>query len=278
MRNTVFDYRNYKNYLNERIINAPSKGRGLKRKMATFLGCQTAFISQVLNQHVNFSLEQAIRLNEFWSHNQEESRFFLLLVQYERAGTLELQQFFEEEMKLILKKRENLKERLDIKDSLDDKNQLIYYSVWYYAAVHICLSIPDYQTPRRIAQYLGLPLKQIQEALEFLVETGLARQKGSRYEIGLTRIHLDKTSFLIRRHHTNWRNQAISSIDRNEHGDLHYSNVLSISREDIPRVKEIFVKAVEEAREIIKVSPEEEVQVLTLDFFTLNSDGTSPLE
>lgn len=277
MKSTIFDYKSYKNYLNEKIINAPSKGRGLKRKMATHLGCQTAFISQVLNQHVNFSLEQAIKLNQFWSHSKEESRFFLLLVQFERAGSEELRNFFKEEMNQILLKRKNLKDRLDIKDSLNENNQHIYYSVWYYAAIHIMLSVPDYQTPKKISQYLGIPLRQIQEALEFLVKTGLAIQKGNRYEIGLTRIHLDKSSVQIRRHHTNWRSQAISSIDRNEPEDLHYSNVLSISREDIPKVKEVFVKAIEEAREIIKVSPEEEVQVLALDFFSLRNDGSSPL-
>ncbi len=278
MKKVVFDYINYKSYLNEKIINAPNKGRGLKLKLAKFLGCQTAYISQVLNQSVNFSLEQAIKVNQFWSHNKEESRFFLLLVQHERAGTQDLRLFLEEEMNTILQRRKNLKDRLDIKDSLNENDQHIYYSVWYYAAIHILLSIPDFQTPARICEYLGLPLKQIQEALEFLVETGLAIQKGNRYEIGLTRIHLDKSSIQIRRHHTNWRSQAISSIDRNEPRDLHYSNVLSIARNDIPKVKEIFIKAIEEAREIIKVSPEEEVQVLTLDFFSLRNDGNLPLE
>ena len=54
---TLFDYNNYKKYINERIDSSPSKGRGLKQKMAEFLNCQTAFVSQVLNKDPNFSLE-----------------------------------------------------------------------------------------------------------------------------------------------------------------------------------------------------------------------------
>lgn len=269
MKKTIFDFENYKNYIKKRILAAPHKGRGLKRAMATHLGCQTAFVSQVLNQHVNFSLEQAIKLNDFWEHNKEEGRFFLLQVQYERAGTPELASFFKEEMEAILEKRSNLKERLDISDSLDETNQHVYYSVWTYAAIHIILSIPEYQTPKAISEHLRLPLKQVQEILEFLTTTGLAVQKEGRYEIGLTRIHLSKESIQIRRHHTNWRNQAIASIDKNDPEDLHYSGVISMAHQDVPKIKEILIKAIANCNEIIKDSKEERMQILTMDFFAL---------
>lgn len=269
MKKTVFDYWDYKPYIREKITSMPNKGRGVKRDMAVHLGCQTAYISQVLNQHVNFSLEQAVKVAQFFHHNKEESRFFLLLVQYQRAGSFDLQEFLKKEMEEILEKRSNLKDRLNIKDSLDETNQHIYYSAWYYAAVHILLSIPDYQTPQKIAEHLKLPLSQIQEILEFLLETGLAVQKGNGYEIGKTRIHLGQDSVQIRRHHTNWRNQSIQSIDKNQKEDLHYSNVLSMSQKDVPKVKEIMIKAIEECREIIKVSKEERLQILTMDFFGL---------
>ncbi|MFT6069316.1 MAG: hypothetical protein ACJAT2_002752 [Bacteriovoracaceae bacterium] len=237
--------------------------------MAAFLGCQTAYVSQVLNQHVNFSLEQAVKMNQFWEHNKEESRFFLLLVQYQRAGSKDLEKFLKTEMDEIVEKRSNLKERLNIKDSLDETNQHIYYSAWYYAAVHILLSIPEFQTPKSIANHLRLPLKQIQEILSFLETTGLAVHKSGKYGIGLTRIHLSKTSVQIRRHHTNWRNQAITSIDKNEEEALHYSSVISMADKDVPKIKEIMIKAIEECREIIKTSKEERLQIMTMDFFKI---------
>lgn len=269
MKKTVFEYKDYKPYLNEKITNMPAKGRGVRRDMAKFLTCQTAYISQILNQYVHFSLEQAVKVNEFFHHNREESKFFILLVQLQRAGTKPLKEFFQIEMKEILEKRSNLKERLNIKDSLDDNNQHIYYSAWYYAATHIMLSIPKYQTAQAISEGLRLPLIQVQEILTFLSETGLAIHKGNGYQIGKTRIHLGQDSIQIRRHHTNWRNQSIASIDKNIKEDLHYSNVLSMSHRDVPKVKEILIKAIEECREIIKVSKEERVQVLTMDFFDL---------
>lgn len=272
MNKTVFEYIDYKPYLHEKIAAAPNKGRGIKRQMSTYLGCQTAYVSQVLNQHVHFSLEQALKLNQFWEHNKEESKFFLLLVQYQRSGSKDLEGFFKNEMDEIIERRSNLKERLNIKDSLDEINQHIYYSAWYYAAVHILLSIPAFQTPKVISEHLRLPIKQVQEILVFLMKTGLAVQKEGRYNIGLTRIHLSKDSVQIRRHHTNWRNQAITSIDKNYEEDLHYSSALSMSHKDVPKIKEILIKAIEECREIIKVSKEERLQVLTMDFFGINED------
>jgi uncharacterized protein (TIGR02147 family) len=270
MKKTIFEYLNYKKYLHEKISSLNNNGRGVKRNMASFLGCQTSYVSQVLNQHVNFSLEQAIKLNEFWEHNKEEGRFFVLLLQLERAATNELRAFFLQEMQDIQDKRADLKDRLGIANSLEETNQHVYYSAWYYAAVHILLSIPDYQNPKAISEHLRLPLKQIQDIIEFLVTTGLAIQKSDRYEIGLTRIHLSKESVQIQRHHTNWRNQAIHSIDKNDPNDMHYSNALSMSHKDVGKVKEILIQAIEECREIIKISKEERLQVLTMDFFGIN--------
>jgi uncharacterized protein (TIGR02147 family) len=272
MKKNIFEYKNYKSYMLEKIQSFPGGGRGLRLKMAQYLGCQTAFISQVLNKHVHFSLEQAVKLNQFWEHNKDEGKFFILLLQLERAGSKDLENYFKEEIKEILKVRTNLKDRFKVKDGLDEMNQHIYYSAWYYAAVHMALAIPQYRSAKSISQYLRLPLKLIQEVLSFLVSTGLAVEKGQVYEIGKTYIHLGKESVQIRRHHTNWRNQAIQNIDHNDPNDFHYSSVMSISPQDVPKIKEVLVQAIEECRTIIRSSPEESIHVMNLDFFSLRTE------
>lgn len=266
---SIYDYDDYKLYLNETITSMPSKGRGLRLALAKFLNCQTAYISQVLNQYSHFSLEQAVRVSQFFEHNKEESKFFLLMVQYARAGSVELQEFLKSSLDEILEKRKNLKNRLGIDDSLDERNQHIYYSAWYYAAIHIILSIPGFQTARSIADHLRLPLELVQDVLSFLCETGLATQDGKSFKIGKTKIFIEKDSVQIKRHHNNWRNQAMASIDRKQDKDYHYSSVLSMGEKDIPKVKEIMVKCLEDCRQIIKDSPEEQLQVITMDFFEL---------
>lgn len=269
MKNNVFDFLDYKKYLHDKITSSPRKGRGLKLQMAQALGVQTAYISQVLNKDPHFNLEQAMKLNQFWGHSKEEARFFCLLINYARAGTHELRQFIKDEMEEVHERRRSLKDRLGIKNSLTEANQHIYYSSWTYAAIHILTSIPEFQTVDKITERLRLSRDRVHENLYFLVETGLVLQEGGRYIIGTTRIHLDADSLQVRRHHYNWRSQSVISVDRGFKEDLHYSNVISLSKADKPRVKEILIKAIEECRAIIKESPEEDIQVITLDSFTL---------
>ena len=267
MKKTLFEHNNYKDYIVDRIENSPSKGRGIKLKMADFLNCQTAFVSQVLNGNPNFSLEQGVKLNSFFEHTKEEGRFFLLLLQFERAGSVELQEFFKNEMADIIEKRSDLKNRLNIKNSLKPVDQQTYYSSWLYACVHMLIAIPDYRTVSAIARHLNLPREKISEVIVFLEETGLIQLHGTHYEIGVTKIHLAKDSPQIQRHHTNWRMQAIRAIDINEAADLHYSTIVSMSESDVPRVKEVLIKAIEECRLIIRDSKEEKCQSICLDFF-----------
>ena len=235
--------------------------------MAEHLGCQTAFISQVLNGRPNFSLEQAVKLNSFFQHTKEEGLFFLLLVQLERSGSHELEQFFKDQIREIRDRRADLKNRIDIKNGLKKVDQQIYYSSWHYAAIHMMLAIPRFQTLKAISEHLHLPPDKIQEVLQFLTDTGLAHTSQGRYEIGVTRIHLSKDSPQIQRHHTNWRMQAINSIDVNNPRDLHFSTVVSMSETDVPVIKEILIKAIEECRKVIKDSKEEKIQSICIDLF-----------
>lgn len=267
MKKTLFDHLDYKTYLNEHILDSPSKGRGMKLKIAEHLNCQSAFVSQVLNGIPHFSLEQGVKLNLFLGHTKEEARFFLLLLQLERAGTKELREYFLEEIKDILNKRSEIKNRIDIKKSLKPVDQQTYYSTWHYAAIHMLLSIPEFQTPEKIVQRLNLGREKVIEILDFLENTGLAVKKGGYYEIGVTRIHLHKDSPQIQRHHTNWRLRAIDSIDNNLGQDLHYSSLVSMSSKDVPAVREILLKAIEDCRKVIKVSKEEEIQAICIDLF-----------
>lgn len=267
MEKQLYDYDSYKEYLNDRIKNSPSKGHGMKRVIAEAIGCQAAFVTQVLKGEPNFSLEQGVRLNSFLGHSKEESKFFMYLLHLGRAGSIELEDFFKQEIKEIRKYRSDLKNRVDTKDKLRDVDQQIYYSTWHYAAIHIMLTLPHYRTHQVIAKRLSLPENRVVEILDFLVKTGLARRVGSHYEPGRTRIHLSKDSPQIQRHHTNWRMRAIHSIDVNDEQDLHYSSVVTISEEDVAKIKELFIKSIESARKIVKESPEETLQGICIDFF-----------
>ena len=64
----IFDFKDYKLYLAKVEERRPLKGRGFRAELARIMGCQTAYVSQVLNGRANFSLEQAQAVSKLLVH------------------------------------------------------------------------------------------------------------------------------------------------------------------------------------------------------------------
>lgn len=268
MDKSVFEYSSYKSYLGAKA-GATGTRRGVKMAMAKAINCQPTYVSQVLHGKAHLSLEQAEILNGFFSHSRDEAFFFLLLVQKDRAGTRTLRDFFQEQIEDVLKKRLILTKRLGAKESLSEIHQSTYYSSWIYAALHIALTIPELRTRDALSDYFHLPVRKITESLDFLISTGLIKATKEGYEVTNSQIRLGNDSINILKHHTNWRLQATEALDREQLTDMHYSGVVSLSRADVVKVKNIFLDAVKESQALIKDSKEEELCAVAIDFFSL---------
>jgi uncharacterized protein (TIGR02147 family) len=269
LKTSVFEFTSYKAYLRTWIESRPNQGRGERSRIAETLRCQLAYVSQVLNGPAHFSFEQAEALNQLINHTEEEGDFFHLLVQLERAGTPALKSRIQRKVKKILNDRLILRNRLEFEKSLSREDQAIYYSSWYYAGIHIAVAVPTLQTREALVRALGLPVSRVTQVLEFLVSRGLVEEVKGRYRTGDTRIHLESDSPMIAKHHVNWRMQAVQAIENENANELHYSSVIAAGESDIPRVREVLVKAIEQIREIVKPSPEETVYCYTLDLFSV---------
>lgn len=264
MDKSIFDYKGYKAYLTDVLAQ---RSRGERSRLAEFIRCHSGYVSQVLNGDAHFSLEQAEQVNLFLGHSQNQSSYFLLLVQYDRAGTLSLKQHFAVQMKELIEKQFVLKNRLQFKRSLSREDQAIFYSSWHYGAVHVLVSVPGCNTVQGISDYLALPISRVSEIVQFLLSVGLIIQRGDRFEVGTSHIHLENDSPMIAKHHTNWRMQAIQSLDHQRPEDLHYSSVITASYEDSSKIREIMVKAIEDIRAVVRPSKDEAGFCYALDFF-----------
>ncbi len=264
----VFNFLDYKSFLKAKC-GAEGTRKGVKAAIAKAIRCQPTYVSQVIHDKAHLSLEQSEILNHFFGHSKEEAFYFLLLVQKDRSGTKALESFFQEQIEEVLKKRLVLTKRLGAKDALSDLHQATYYSSWIYSAVHIALTIPYLRSREALANYLKLPLKKITEALDFLVSTGLVENSDQEYKVTNAQIRLGNDSKNILKHHTNWRLQAAESLDREELTDLHYSGVVSISKSDITKIKNILLDAISESQTLIRDSKEEDLCAMAIDFFSL---------
>lgn len=266
---TIFEFDDYKDYLRSLEETRSAVQRGFRSRLAEELGCKSAYISNVLNNDAHFSLEQAFKVAKFLGIDEQERKYLLALVEYARAGTKELRDYFAHEIRELRERSLNLKDRVAQSTVLSPEAQALYYSHWMYAAIHMLTTIKSYRDPLAIVGALNLPEEAVRSAIVFLLSAGLVQERSGKLVPGVVQIHLPKNSNHIRQHHTNWRLAAIDSLVQIEKNDIHYSTVSTLSRADAEKIKAHFVKEIESYTQRIQPSPEETLYGFNLDFYTV---------
>lgn len=267
MKQNIYQYKNYKKFLQDYIASRPYAGRGVKSKIAEYLSMHTAYVSQVMRGDAHFTVEQAHKLTSFLELTKNETHYFILLVQKERAGSKDLEKYYLDLMDEFRRSQESLKNRLEVEGEINQEDRQTYYSSWQYIAIHALLSTNQFNSPMAIAQRLALPIEKVNEVIEFLIKTGVVEKMANSYKLNSRDLHLSKESPMISTHHTNWRMQSINSLSRVDSDELHYSGVISVKLEDAKAIQNILVKSLQDVRGVIKDSKPEEIYCYTIDFF-----------
>ena len=245
--------------------------RGKISEFAKKLNCQPSYLSQVISGNVHLSLEHAAAISRFVEWNKEETRYFVLLVQRDRAGSKELEKIFQAEIDEIGKRNKLIKNRINVKQGINIEDQTRYYSSWLYAAVHVLITIPELADRNQIQEFLKLSRADFEPILSALVAMGLVEIDGNKLKAGKARIHLPGNSAQISKHQTNWKLRAIESCNRLRESDLHYSGVISVSKTDYEKIREIVLQSTVQIEQILRATKPEVPCVLNLDVFDLKS-------
>lgn len=72
---------------------------------------------------------------------------------------------------------------------------------------------------------------------------------------------------MILRHHSNWRMQAIRSMEKDLESGIHYSVLLNTSKKDAEILRSMIAKLIEEFINVVRPSEDEEINCLVIDFF-----------
>jgi hypothetical protein len=153
--------------------------------------------------------------------------------------------------------------------TLDLEGQMVYYSQWYYAAIHQLVAIPLYQTKEHIARYLGFPEQKVAEVLAFLETKGLVIGEKGRYHVGKTRLFIDKTSPHVVKHHANWRVKALSSLENPIADDMHFTASITLSKDDAAKLRKRIGDFLQELSDTLEGSKDECIRALCIDFYKI---------
>ncbi|HXH30016.1 MAG TPA: hypothetical protein VNJ01_04320 [Bacteriovoracaceae bacterium] len=83
------------------------------------------------------------------------------------------------------------------------------------------------------------------------------------------RTHLKDGTHFSKSHHQNFRQRAINSLEEENTFDLHYSSVLTLSKKDMLKIRELILKLVSDKKEILIPSPNEDMICLNIDLFRM---------
>lgn len=267
---TVFAFEDFRDYLRCYIETQPKKGWGTISRVAKHLRVQPSLVSQIISGLKPISVEQAIALSAFLGLNELETDYFVLLVEFDRAGSQQAKLYFRKKLESEKRRSLDLSRRVQKQTILSQADQAVFYSSWLYPAIRLYCSLGSGLTLDEVADRFALSRERASRILEFLCNTGLCVKRGHVYAMGPQITHLDRESPFISRHYVNWRSKSLQKSDSLNEDELMYSAPFSISRKDFELLRERLVLFIQEFLKTVQESDPEEIACLNLDLFWLN--------
>jgi len=266
----IYDFKDYKRFIGSWIEEQPKGGRGQYAKLAEVSGLHKASISHIFKGQHSLSLEQAQKIAIYLGLGVEETNYFFLLVNYNRAGTASLRDFLGRQIETIRTEQTKLVNRVTRSRELASEERAVFYSNWAYSAVRILSSIPGMETRDSIFRRLGLSRPFGNRIVDFLVRTDLCVEVDGKLGMGPQMTHLESQSPLIARHHGNWRVKAMERHPMLRSDDeLSYTAPMSLSAEDVLRVRAFLADLVQRVDEVVGPSACERLYCLNIDWFEI---------
>ncbi|MEN0058979.1 MAG: DUF4423 domain-containing protein [Bdellovibrio sp.] len=243
--------------------------RGYQSRLAEAAGVHNSYLSRVVNGQVHLTPDQAALLCAFWKLNTDEADFFMAQVNLARAGTKELKAILKRQLDEIRKKHEDLTSRFVDAKMLEASGQGLYYSAWYYSAIHFLLMIPGYQTVEALSQRLHLPPALTDASLQTLVILGMAKAEGKKWSAVISNLHMSSSSPWAPIYHSCFRQRVAFKVHERSEDDLHFTGLYPMSKKDFLQVRASLQDSMEKVRAMALPSKEEELYCVCLDWFKI---------
>jgi hypothetical protein len=263
----IFECLNYRAWFEIWLKSLPKEGHGELSRIAHHLKVNSTLISQVLSGNREFSVEQGHALTQYFALNGLETRYFMLMLQYERAGSPGLKDYFRKELKQVKSEAGLIVNRLEVDTEISDADRSFLVGNWKPTALLVYCGKSGGVRLEDVVKEFQISSDSALKILERLAEMGLVIQKESRFETGFKRLHIPKGSSFLLRHYANWRLRAIDRSDELQEDEVMFTSVSSISDSEIPALKEKILTWVSTYAKAVTASPAEKSVCLNLDFF-----------
>lgn len=263
----ICDYQDYKQFLKDKIASFPKAGHGVARKLSEHLGVNSVVISQVLSADKHFTIEQSLKVADFFFLKPAEKDYFVLMVSQERAGTHELKTYYQTKMNHIKNEVLSIKEHFAQARELTEPEKAQFYSNWYYSGIRLAVSLPDYRTVDSISERFQIPEEKVREILQFLLHVGLIEEKDGLFRAGSRFTMITRESPFVNNHRRNWRLKALENLTSPGADTVHMSAPFGLSKDNYEFVHREILAFVERISKEIQGGVAEELACLNVDWF-----------
>lgn len=265
----VFVFKTYKMFLADYLKK--NKHKGLVSKIAEVCGCDRTYISQVLNGKAELLPDHMVRLTEYLGLTELESDYLINLLLKDRATSIAAKNIFEAKLKKIKDLEgdlsQQIKNKKDAEEIISEEDKTLYYSNWLFSAIHILTSIENFQTVDSISKKMNCSETMVLQILKSLVDMSLVSKVKDKYVHSGKSMYLKRDASQIYSLHLQPR---LESVKRSyEKNDLHFTNIFSVSKEDVDKIRGQIMNLIEEQRSAVHASGSQTACVFCCDFFVL---------
>lgn len=269
---SIFEAESYKSFVEQLIASMPRKGRGQFSKIAEHLGLHPTRVSQIFKGELHLTADQAQSLTKFFGLSALDSEYFVTLVLRDRAETKDLRALFEGQLERMQVKSRQIINRVPRDLVMTSEQKAEFYSSWFYSAIRLATSMEGTHDVNSLSEFFGMDRARVQQVLEFLLQTGLCVIKEGRIQMGAKTTHLEQTSPLVLRHHSNWRVRALNRHEALTESELAYTCPVSLHHEDMLAVREMLSQVIEKFLKRVTASePADTLACLNVDWFKIKA-------
>jgi uncharacterized protein (TIGR02147 family) len=258
----VYDFSSYKEFLGHTLT-----ARGSKLSFSKALGCQSAFISRIMSDHAELSLEQALKACDYFKFNKNERDYFIFLVSEQKGGSEQLKLYYRNKAANLRKEMAKIKNKISADLELNNDDRTTFFTSWEYEAIWLLSTLPGYNTKQTIEKRLNLSPENALRRISFLVRTGILKEENGYLSSGTRRAHLNKGSDLERGIQISWRLKAIESFSKQEKNDVRFSGLYTLAHSDIEKIQKILLDSVMSIEQVTQNTNEQTLHALCIDWF-----------
>lgn len=262
----VYIFHDYRSVILDWLQNVELKGA--RTKLAHAAECSASWLTRVLSGDVQLTPDQALGITAFLNLNEDETDYFMCLVEFERAATLLLKKRIRKKLELIKSESRKLKTSLRSVTAISEDNSIKYYSSWVYAAVHVaCMMKP--LSLIEVSKLTRLSEETVSRVVNDLRQMELIKTVGINYQATNRNVHLPESHPLSNTAHSSLRQKTIQTLQEKNIDGLHYSAVHCLSYKDTELIQKKLKDSIMSCRKIIEPSPSEQLMVFCVDWYAL---------